>query len=749
MLEKRIKKDIVIAGGGLAGICAAISAARLGKAVALIQNRSVLGGNSSSEIRVWVSSATKHGVNRYARETGIMGELFVENQYRNIDGNPYIWDALLLEKVKEEKNIELFLNTEVTEVECENKHIQSLKGFMIGAERRLIFEAPLFADCTGDGLIGFLAGAEYMLGRESKSAFSESLAPDAGDNTLMGSTLLFYTRKEDHPVNFVAPSFAKDISKTSILKNRVIRSGDSGANYWWIEWGGEKDVVHDDPEIRDELLSLIYGIWDYIKNSGEFEADDLTLEWVGTIPGKREYRRLIGDYILKQQDIECQQDFEDAIGFGGWSIDLHPSKGIYNDEGGAYHAVADGIYPIPYRMLISKDIDNLFMAGRDVSTTHVAFGGIRVMATCALMGEAVGTAASIAVDKQCLPRDIYKDYLTGFQQLLLKNDASLIGISSQDEEDIVRKSAVSASNYLKKINTYTNNFREYPLVQSVAVSFPVAPHLSEINLLLSAKSSTKLTVELWDSKKPQNYIPENKIAEKQIEVKEGELQWIDIPIQWVPEEPKTAFVIIRKNEELSLFLGNGKYPGVLSYENDVIEEMNHPDLHVFTRDSQILHWTTQGIHNKNFIFKVKDCMETYNPEQIINGLVRPYGGPNTWTTMFRGRTEWIQFDFERRKKVSEVRITFDDDVNEDLINLHHHYTENGRMPELVKDFRLLYLERGVWKELNVFKDNRKRHHVIHLDHPVVTDALKLEVMNTNGSPFISIYEVRAYGEEKK
>lgn len=749
MLEKRIKKDIVIAGGGLAGICAAISAARLGKAVALIQNRSVLGGNSSSEIRVWVSSATKHGVNRYARETGIMGELFVENQYRNIDGNPYIWDALLLEKVKEEKNIELFLNTEVTEVECENKHIQSLKGFMIGAERRLIFEAPLFADCTGDGLIGFLAGAEYMLGRESKSAFSESLAPDAGDNTLMGSTLLFYTRKEDHPVNFVAPSFAKDISKTSILKNRVIRSGDSGANYWWIEWGGEKDVVHDDPEIRDELLSLIYGIWDYIKNSGEFEADDLTLEWVGTIPGKREYRRLIGDYILKQQDIECQQDFEDAIGFGGWSIDLHPSKGIYNDEGGAFHAVADGIYPIPYRMLISKDIDNLFMAGRDVSTTHVAFGGIRVMATCALMGEAVGTAASIAVDKQCLPRDIYKDYLTGFQQLLLKNDASLIGISSQDEEDIVRKSAVSASNYLKKINTYTNNFREYPLVQSVAVSFPVAPHLSEINLLLSAKSSTKLTVELWDSKKPQNYIPENKIAEKQIEVKEGELQWIDIPIQWVPEEPKTAFVIIRKNEELSLFLGNGKYPGVLSYENDVIEEMNHPDLHVFTRDSQILHWTTQGIHNKNFIFKVKDCMETYNPEQIINGLVRPYGGPNTWTTMFRGRTEWIQFDFERRKKVSEVRITFDDDVNEDLINLHHHYTENGRMPELVKDFRLLYLERGVWKELNVFKDNRKRHHVIHLDHPVVTDALKLEVMNTNGSPFISIYEVRAYGEEKK
>lgn len=749
MQQLMVKKDIVVIGGGLAGICAAISAARLGKAVALVQNRSVLGGNSSSEIRVWVSSATKHGVNRYARETGIMGELFLENQYRNMDGNPYIWDALLLEKVKLEPAIQLFLETEVHEVQCDAGKITSVKGWTQGSEKATTFTGEAYIDCTGDGLIGYLAGAEYMLGREAKETYGESLAPAVADQELMGSTLLFYTKDNGHATPFVAPAFAKNIADTSILKNRVIQSGDSGARYWWIEWGGELDIVHDNDHIRDELLAIIYGIWDYIKNSGKFAAENLTLEWVGTVPGKREYRRLLGDYVLTQQDIETQQEFEDTIAFGGWSIDLHPSKGIYNEEGGAHHAVADGIYPLPYRMLYSKSIDNLFMAGRNVSASHVAFGGIRIMGTCALLGEAAGTAASLAVDYHCSPAVIYEDHRQTLQQLLLKNDASLIGVANQDKQDCVAGAKLSASSYLREINTYGRHMVPYLLERDAAISFPVNPYLKGLELLVNASLDTTLMVELWETGKPQNYIPHKKVAEKQVSVSKGQGVWQGVPLEWYPENPQNAFVIVKANKQLELYVHKGKFPGVLSYEFDVIEEMNQPKLHHFTRDSSILYWTTQKISNHNFVFKVNSESLAYHHDQVVNGFVRPYGGPNVWSTRFAASSEWLQVDFPSKRSLAEVRMTFDDDVNEDLINLHHHYTPHASMPELIKNYRILYLSNGQWQEAKAVTDNRIRHQRLQFEPPIETEALRVEFMDTNGSEFMSVYEIRAYEEEQR
>lgn len=746
MQEIELKKDIVVIGGGLAGICAAISAARLGKTVALVQNRSVLGGNSSSEVRVWVSSATNVGVNHYARETGIMGELFVENQYRNIDGNPYIWDALLLEKVKLESNIQLFLDTEVNEVFYENENIIHVRGWTQSAEKSITFVGEKYIDCTGDGFIGYLANANYMLGREARETFGESLAPEEADNELLGSTLLFYTKDNGYPTPFVAPSFAKNIEETNILKNRIIKGGDNGANYWWIEWGGELDTVHGNDIIRDELLSIIFGIWDYIKNSGEFESDNQTLEWVGSIPGKREYRRLLGGYVLKQQDIEEQREFEDAIAFGGWSIDLHPPTGIYNEQGGAHHSVADGIYPLPYRMLYSENIQNLFMAGRNVSASHVAFGGIRIMGTGAILGEAVGAAACLCIDHKCTPAAIYDNYLSELQQLLLKSDGSLIGVASQDEQDCLRNAKVMASSHLSEINTYGRDMTLYKLVRDVAVTFPVNPGINGLELFLGASEDTKLTVELWETGKPQNYIPYNKIAEKKISVTKGQAVWHSAPLQWYPDSPQNAFVIIKENRKVSLFLNEGKFPGVLSYEYDMIEELTQPELHHFVRDSSILYWTSQKIKNQNFVFKVTGETSAYHHNQVVNGFLRPFGGPNLWATRFKNASEWLQFDFQTKIPLLEVRLTFDDDVNEDLINLHHHFTPNSIMPELIKKYRVLYLENGNWNEAYVVNNNRKRHHVIRFEKPLNTEALRIEFVDTNGSEFISVYEIRAYKE---
>src|SRR5690625_3751334 len=225
---EEIRTDLTVVGGGLAGVCAAIAAARQGARVALVQNRPVLGGNSSSEVRVWVCGATAHGVQHYARETGIMGELFVENQYRNPEGNPYYWDLVVLEAVLAEPSIDLYLNTDVREVEADgpdtDRTIRSVTGWQMGSERRLRFCSPAFIDSTGDGFVGFLAGADHRTGREARAEHDESWAPDDADEETLGSTILFYTKDVGHPVKYVPPSFAKDIATTSIPELRGIRA---------------------------------------------------------------------------------------------------------------------------------------------------------------------------------------------------------------------------------------------------------------------------------------------------------------------------------------------------------------------------------------------------------------------------------------------------------------------------------------------------------------------------------------------
>ncbi|ERK71275.1 hypothetical protein N136_02411, partial [Leifsonia aquatica ATCC 14665] len=295
MQQQTVTSDVTVIGGGLAGVAAAIAAARAGATVALINNRPVLGGNSSSEIRVWVCGATAHGAQKYARETGIMGELFLENQYRNPEGNPYFWDQVVLDAVRAEPGIRLFLNTDVTEVDADgpddDRRITAVTGWQQGSERRLTFTGAAFIDASGDGLVGELAGAWYASGREAASVYGEEWAPEVPDDNMLGSTLFFYTKDVGEPVRYVPPSITKDIAETSILVHRRIDTRANGCDYWWIEWGGELDAVNDNERIRDELWAVVYGIWDHIKNSGLFDAETLTLEWVGSVPGKREYRR--------------------------------------------------------------------------------------------------------------------------------------------------------------------------------------------------------------------------------------------------------------------------------------------------------------------------------------------------------------------------------------------------------------------------------------------------------------------------
>lgn len=747
--EEQVISDITVIGGGLAGVCAAVAAARLGRTVSLVQNRPVLGGNSSSEVRVWVCGATAHGTHRYARETGIMGELFVENQYRNIDGNPYLWDLVVLEAVRAEPNIRLFLNTDVHEVEAEGgaerRRIRSVTGWMMGSERKIRFESGLFLDCSGDGLIGFLAGAKHRLGREARSEYNEEWAPEVADDITLGSTLLFYTKDAGQPVRFVPPSFAKDIAQTTIPLRRVIRSGDSGCHYWWIEWGGELDTVHDNERIRDELWSVIYGIWDYIKNSGRFEADRMTLEWVGSLPGKREYRRFIGDYVLNQNDILAMEPFADRVAFGGWSIDLHPPQGMYASESGSKHLHTDGSYHIPYRSLYSANVDNLLFAGRNISASHVAFGTTRVMATCAVMGEAAGTAAALCARYGLTPAGVYRERLGELQQTLLRQDASVLGVRNADPADMARQARASASSTLRRI-AVLHSAAVRALERDVGLIVPHDGPLNGVELLVDAAADTELTVELWETGRPENYVPKSHILAATSRAAAGDSRWIAFPEAVVPAgEARNLFLIVRANPLVSLHLDDRACPGVLAFvkgdrprAETKLEDHRH--------DQPVVQWSMKPFYRQTPCFRLGCETAAFAPDKALDGYQRPYGGPHMWVSgpLEDAGEAWLELAWENPRRIAEMQIVFNDQVNEDLINLHHHRNPHAIIPELVKDYRIEAWTGDGWRLLHRETGNRRRRRVHRWDAPPKADRVRLVAESTNGSPYAEVIAVRIY-----
>ena len=439
--------DLCVIGGGLSGVCAAVSAARRGSRVVLVQDRPVLGGNASSEIRMHVVGADCHGTRPGARETGLLEEFRLDDAVRNPHRSYSQWDILLYEKVTLEPNITLLLNAtcDGCETFAENgvKMIRSAHVTRPSTEEAFVITAKFFADCSGDGRLGLEAGADFLRGRESKATFGESLACDAADEQTLGSSILITSRRYNTPQPFIAPSWIRKFERGDFV-HRPIGSWEYG--FWWAEWGGQLDTIADNEKIRHELYRIALGIWDYIKNSGEYpESANWALDWVGALPGKRESRRFVGPHVLTEQDIMSGRTFEDDVAYGGWWLDLHPPSGVDAvDEPPCVQHHIPHLYGIPLRCLHSRNVGNLFFSGRNISATHVAFASTRVMGTCAVMGQAVGTAASLLapgdIAAQSTPEKLFE-----IQQALLKDDAFLPGVANADLLDLARKAEVFAS----------------------------------------------------------------------------------------------------------------------------------------------------------------------------------------------------------------------------------------------------------------------------------------------------------------
>jgi hypothetical protein len=438
--------DLLVAGGGMAGVCAAVAAARHGARVVLVQDRSRLGGNASSEVKMHIVGANSHKGRPGWREGGILEEIRLDDAVNNPQRCFEQFDLLLYDKVVSEPNISLLLESTVYAAETRDGRIERVMVRCDKSEHLYRVRAKLFCDSTGDSRLGLEAGAEMRSGREARSEFNESLAPEKADQETLGSSVLFTSWLHRRKMPFTPPKWARKIGKEQLV-HRPIRSWEYG--YWWIEWGGHLDTIRDNERIRFELLSIVMGVWDYIKNSGEFpDADNWALDWIGMMPGKRGSRRLVGDHILTQHDLMAGGNFEDAVAIGGWPMDDHPPGGFDRPDLPPNTVLrTPEVYRIPLRSLYSRNVSNLFMAGRNISATHAAFTSTRVMATCAVEGQAVGTAAALCCRHGLTPRQLYDDKprLKELQRALLRDDQTIRGFLNDDPLDLARKARVTAS----------------------------------------------------------------------------------------------------------------------------------------------------------------------------------------------------------------------------------------------------------------------------------------------------------------
>ncbi len=428
LYEKTLSCHLCIVGGGMAGVCAAVAAARQGISVVLLQERPVLGGNASSENRMWICGAK--GKNN--RETGIIEEIKLENLYRNPTKNYYIFDQILLDFVRREKNITLCLNTACLDASTENgsfadgrtAKIQWVKGYQMTTQTFITVKAKFFADCSGDSILAPLTGAKFRYGRESREEYGEDSHVTEADRAMMGMSCLIYGRETEHPVTYTPSEFVTKLTEEDV-KNRPMDLYDPTENFWYLELGGLKDTVRDAEETKDELIPLALGAWDYLKNSGKYGADRWDIDFLGNLPAKRESRRMVGEYTVSQRDISDGTVFPDTVAFGGWPLDDHYPAGYYHKGTPNTDFKTPAPYPLPYRALYSANVENLFFAGRNISMTHTAMSSIRVMATCGLLGQAVGTAAAIGVKHGYTPHEIYRYGLAELQRSLMEQDCFL------------------------------------------------------------------------------------------------------------------------------------------------------------------------------------------------------------------------------------------------------------------------------------------------------------------------------------
>jgi len=744
--ELTLHADLVFVGGGIAGTCGAIAAAREGLKVILVQDRPVLGGNASSEVRLWILGATSSmgNNNRWSREGGVLNEILVENMYRNPDGNAIILDTVLFEKVKNESNLTLLLNTAVYEVhKSQPDTIKEVVAFCSQNSTRYILTAPYFCDASGDGIVAFQAGAAFRMGAEAREEFDEGFAPDKEYGELLGHSIYFFTKDMGRPITFTAPSYAlKDVG--SIIKYRSYDLSVHGCKLWWLEYGGRLDTVHQTEDIKWELWKVIYGIWDHVKNSGKYpEAENMTLEWVGHIPGKRESRRFEGDYILSQKDVIEQREHADAVSYGGWSLDLHPADGVFSERPGCNQWHSRGVYQIPLRCLYSKNIKNLWLAGRVISASHVAFGSSRVMATVAYTAQVIGLATQYCLKNNMTPSKLANtSKVKELQQELLQQGHFIPGV---DPELInLSNSAVFSASSEYKMEEFESNGDWHKLEYSTAQLLPVNKgDKIKISIELEADANTNLTFQLRSSDRLINYSPEVLLESHELIASNG-LNKFEIEFNTISDRDQYVFFCILKNELVSFKTSKMFLTGTMML-------MNRYDKSVATSgvqsppdgigiDSFEFWLPSRRPAHQNMALKISPALEPFKVLNLKNGICRPTNRTNAWVADLNDKYPSVTLSWNEPIEISRIVLFFDSDFDHPLESTLRVHPERV-VPHTLKNYKIMDLEgKLVYEKIG----NYQTINEVNFEHKLKTSAITIYLEHPSSNVPAALFEIQVY-----
>lgn len=781
--------DVVVVGGGLSGLCAAVSAAESGASVALVQDRAVLGGNSSSECGVPPHGAEALGHNRNLRDTGLLENIRIDFycKYATQADTASYWDLLLRERCEKTRNLTLFLNHRMFAVHKEERNVTSIDiTSMTGMETKTL-EACVFVDATGDGNLAYVAGATFRWGREARNEFGEKLLGyDKADSCTLGSSIYGWAVKRDYPVSFTPPAWAVSYLSCADLAHRphdidhIIPRVTCSADhrelmfFWWLEWGGQLNVIDDADKIYRHLLAELFGIWDHLKNhcnekTKKALANYELCRW-SSFPMRRESRRFVGDYILSETDVAAGTVFPDAMGYGGWPMDDHPPMGIQSKEPACNQLFLSHPYTIPYRCCYSKDFDNLFLAGRCISVTHAALSSVRVMNTLGSLAEAVGVAACYCATHKMSVREAGK-HIEEIRQEALRRDLYIPGVKESDSGNI----AHSAHTFVSSEKTYarvSDAIGFMPLAYDTALQLPISTGtVDSLNIPLSAREDTELAFEIRRGR-AVGYLGKEVLDSGSLPLRQGTGVYSLLSRPLSTGYGDILTIVLKKNLSVSWPYGKELYHtrwGV-SFKGHLEGEAYHGASRIVLHGTDWI-WVNddgrlpgelarffRGLpgsrrHEKLFItphFEIFPVQKPYGAENLTNGVYRSAEWTNIWISG-KGLPQNAELTWDSPVTVSRVEILFD--TNLDYSDQRYGFPRGGddysipaKIAETVSDYTLVLRNtsgKTVW-ETSV-KGNRYRRNRVELPRPVGNVvSLRIGIEKTWGVEEARLFGVKVY-----
>ncbi len=789
MEYKNKNYDVVVCGGGIPGVCAAITAARNDVQVALTEQRPVLGGNSSSLALVPPHGAAAMWHSREAREGGLLEELLQEYAYRSpLADNRCIWDLILKEWCEREPHLDLYLNARLASAVANDNRIRSVTITQMSTETEFTFEAPLFIDATGDAFLADAVGAELRIGREGRSEFGERLAPEQGDDKTLPSALYMIAHRRSQPAPFNPPPWVPRHKSCELFPHRphVIDKFAKGKAitedasiiqlFWWCSLGGERDTIKDNEAIYQDLVKEAMGIWDHLKNHCTPETREALkyyeAAWWSPFPLRRESRRVMGDHILIESDIFEPQLFKDRVSYGGWPVDVHPPEGIYSKEPPCDQTFVNELYSIPFGTMYSRNVSNLMLAGRCISTSHVAMGSIRVMNTLGAAAQAIGMASAICIENKVDPRQVKTDFIEQLQQRLLKADLHIIALPNLDPDDLALKASVTASSSLELKADRCDGYLEltYDLAQQLPVS---NDRVDTISLPLKSTREDDCTIEVtaylsntlgrFDNKTPA--------FKGELSIKAGEEKWFELDVNLNLETESLLWICL--GEQKGVYWAYSDFEAIgtrfaARFNGDLTAPPSHGKARVAPvtddwfpinhngRLPQELHeWTSNTVGMKydrkvraTLSHRITPPSSPYSPANATNGISRSETWPNKWISdSSQSLPQHISLKWDAPQRINTIHLTFDTDLDAPD-RCYGWPREEHRfvfpVPECIRDYRILSKDNDAWTEILKVEGNYNRKRIHILDSYIVTKEISIEALATNGTNTARIYEIRAY-----